>query len=129
MSNPFDPFRWPRPPAPSKAITLRAFGAELEVRLTQLSLIDSHRMAALRDSMIARYIEAGHDFPPVGGLPVALNEETCEACATLAVMQTELSFEQLVALAATAPDQFIALAHTAAELNQATGKESRPPMP
>lgn len=99
-----------------------------EVELTQMDLLDTHRMLSLRDRMIAKYVPIRErssefdgepvDFPPVGGQPVTLNEETCEACATLAVMQSTFSFEALVALALTAPVLFEALMAAAGRLNR-----------
>lgn len=132
-----DFFALPRPPRPTETMTLAGDGQSLTLTLRSMDLLDMHRMVTLRDRMVERYVPFAYrrqvpdqapppvDFPPVGGEPVVLSEETCEACATLAVMQPDdqYGFDQLVALAATCPHLFEELSGRAAALNrQPTGK-------
>ena len=130
-----DFFALPRPPRLTETFTLTAEGRSITLTLRAMDLLDMHRMVTLRDRMVERYVpfefrrhapEDGSpppvDFPPVGGEAVTLSEETCEACATLVVMQPEVEFgfEQLVALVATCPALFELVVRRAAALNRNT---------
>jgi hypothetical protein len=133
-----DCFALPRPPRTSETFTLTAAGRSITLTLRAMDLLDMHRMVTLRDRMVERYVPIEYrrqtpedgapapvDFPPVGGEPILLSEETCEACATLVVMQPEVEFgfEQLVACTATCPALFEQLVRRAATLNrQSPGK-------
>jgi hypothetical protein len=133
-----DFFALPRPPRPTETFTVTAGDRSLTLTLRAMDLLDMHRMVTLRDRMVERYVPfefrrqapedgatAPIDFPPVGGEPITLSEETCEACATLVVMQPEVDFwfEQLVACAATCPALFELVVIRAAALNRkAAGK-------
>jgi len=128
-----DFFALPRPSRPTETFTVTGDGRSMTLTLRAMDLLDMHRMLTLRDRMVERYVpfefrrqapEEGAlppvDFPPVGGEAISLSEETCEACATLVVMQPEVEFgfEQLVACAAACPALFEQVVHRAAALNR-----------
>lgn|GEM_PF-2255074 len=128
-----DFFALPRPPRPVETFTVSAGARSLTLTLRAMDMLDVHRMITLRDRMVERYVpfafrrrplEEGApepvDFPPVGGEAVTLSEESCEACATLVVMQPEVEFgfEQLVACLAACPALFEAVAAKASALNR-----------
>ena len=128
-----DFFALPRPLRTTETLTLTAGGRSIKLKLRAMDLLDMHRMVTLRERMVERYVPfeyrryapedgapAPVDFPPVGGEAITLSEETCEACATLVVMQSEVefSFEQLVACAATCPDLFELIVRRAAAVNR-----------
>ncbi|MHB8637820.1 MAG: hypothetical protein ACYC96_15250 [Fimbriimonadaceae bacterium] len=139
-----DFFALPRPARLTETFTLTADGRSVTVTLRAMDLLDMHRMVTLRDRMVERYVPFEFrrsapeedssppvDFPPVGGEPITLSEETCEACATLVVMQPEVTFgfDQLVACLVTCPNLFEQLSRRAAALNRASaGKAERASM-
>ena len=129
-----DFFALPRPPRPAETFTLTADGRSITLTMRAMDLLDMHRMVTLRERMVERYVPfeyrrqapeegapAPVDFPPVGGEPIVLSEETCEACATLVVMQPEVEFgfEQLVACTITCPALFELIVRRASALNRA----------
>lgn len=137
-----DFFALPRPTRATETLTVTGDGRTLVITLRAMDLLDMHRMLTLRDRMVERYVPFEFrrrppepdapdpvDFPPVGGEPVTLSEETCEACATLVAMQPQptVTFEQLVACAATCPHLFEELVRRASSLNRSdAGKANGP---
>jgi len=116
-----DPFTWARAHRPISEIQLGNSARSFSLNLRALDLIGSYWAEDLAARNWADY-ESGVDFPPVGGEPIQLSRSLCETCAALEAMQPDLNiamkFDQLVGLAATAPDLFEELVGKARRINE-----------